>query len=119
MLRKRIMDFFRPSPVTIIIFLVLALLVPVGYVYAEPERTNYLPGEHQLWDIKAKLYNGLLDEVFNHTEGSLDDLLGILHRDYLSNYIGVPLLVIYYSIASTIKKIIFKILTKNLARNII
>jgi hypothetical protein len=107
-MRKKTAAFFRPNAVTIIIFLALALIMPVVYVYAEPERTNYLPDEQQHWDIKAKQYNGLLDELFFHTEGSLDDLAGILHRDYVSNYIGVPVLVIYYLVASGIKTIFHK-----------
>jgi len=114
MMRKKISRFFRPHPVTIIIFLALALLLPVVFIYAEPERTNYLPGDQQHWDIKTKLYDGLLNEVFFHTEGNFDDLSAILYRDYVQNYIGIPLLVIYYLIASGIKYIVFKLFLENL-----
>ena len=111
---KRIATFFRPNAITILVFLMLALTLPVIYIYAEPERTNYRPNEQQHWDIKAKFYDGILDEFFFHT-GSLDDLAGILQRDYVSNYISVPLLVIYYLIASGIKTILPKIRPANIA----
>jgi hypothetical protein len=114
---KRTAAFFRPHVVTLILFLALALLLPVVYVYAEPERTNYLPGEQQHWDLKVKIYNGLLDEVFLHTDGAVDDLLGILHRDYLANYIGLPLLFVYYFITSALKYILYnKVFIKSTSR---
>jgi hypothetical protein len=106
---KKLSAFFRPNGVTIFIFLALVLLMPVLYIYSEPERTNYLPEEEQHWIIKVKQYPGILDEYFLHTDGNFDTLLGIIERDYYSNYIGVLLLFFYYFVASCINNLIHKI----------
>lgn len=88
--------FLRPGWITMVVFLALVVFMPVWVVYSEPERTNYLPGEEQVWIMKSKLYPGSFREYVFHTDGEFDVFLGILGRNYLSNQIGVVLLLVYY-----------------------
>ena len=105
---KKLGLFFRPRGVSIFIFLLLAFLMPVLYIYSEPDRTNYLPGEKQHWTMKSTQYVSIYKEYFFHTDGDIEELFVITTRDYVSNYIGVPLLFLYYFIASSINNLIRK-----------
>ena len=100
--------FLQPQRITVIVFLVLSILVPILYVYGEPERTNYLPGEEQSWIIKSILYPSITIEYFFHTNGDLDVLLGIVVRNYVANKIGILLLILYYLFASGLNMAIRK-----------
>ena len=53
---QKVGKFLYPNKTTLAIFLLLLVITPVFYIYAEPERTNYLPGEEQQWMIKTKVY---------------------------------------------------------------
>ncbi|MBN8657387.1 MAG: hypothetical protein J0M11_16775 [Anaerolineae bacterium] len=101
--------FLRPHKITIFIFLALILIMPVFYIYSEPERTNYLFGEKQHRIIKTVYVGSLLDEYLFHTEGSIDIFVGILARDYFDNYIGFLLLAFYYIIACGLNSFFHKI----------
>jgi hypothetical protein len=91
--------FLRPHRITIFVFLAPFLLMPVFYIYSEPERTNYRLGEKQDWIIKTEYYRSPFNEYFFHTDGNLDIFMGIAERDYFNNYIGIVLLAFYYVIA--------------------
>ena len=105
---KKLGAFFRPNGIIIFISLLFAFLMPVLYIYSEPDRTNYLPGEKQYSTVKSTQYVSIFKEYFFHTEGDIDVLYGIIERDYYANYIGIPLLFFYYLIASGINNLIQK-----------
>ena len=90
------LQFLRPGWITIGAFLALVAFMPVWFVFSEPERTNYLPGEEQVWIRKSKPYPSTFQEFVLHTDGEFDVLLGIVGRNYLSNEIGLGLLLGYY-----------------------
>ncbi len=100
--------FLRPHRTTIFVFLTLILIMPVFYIYSEPERTNYLLGEKQHWLIKTNYFGSPLGEYLFHTEGSFDIFIGILVRDYFDNYIGIMLLALYYIFACGMNSFIRK-----------
>ncbi|NOT03557.1 MAG: hypothetical protein HOP27_03045 [Anaerolineales bacterium] len=100
--------FLRPHKTTIFVFLVFILIMPVFYIYSEPERINYLFGEKQHWLIKTEYFGSPLGEYLFHTEGNIDIFIGILARDYFDNYIGIMMLVFYYIIACGISSFIRK-----------
>ena len=106
---KKIGEFLYPHKTTIVIFFVLLVITPVLYIYAEPERTNYLPEEEQHWMIKTRVYPNIIKEYFFHTDGDIDTLLGIIERNYYANYIGIPLLAFYYILASGINRFVHRI----------
>lgn len=106
---KEIGKFLRPHKTTIVIFLVLLVIMPVLYIYAEPERANYLPGEEQHWMIKTTVYDSIIQEYFFHTDGNMDILLGIIERNYYANYIGILLLASYYILASGLNRFVHRI----------
>ncbi|MDP1624749.1 MAG: hypothetical protein Q8L64_03160 [bacterium] len=101
--------FLRPHRITIFIFLVLILIMPVFYIYSEPERTNYRLGEKQHWLIKTHYFESPLSEYLFHTEGNFDIFIGTLARDYFDNYIGVILLAFYYIFACGMNSLIRKV----------
>ena len=80
--------------------------MPVLYIYSEHDRTNYLPGEKQHWTVKSTQYVSIYKEYFFHTDGDIEEFFVITERDYFTNYVGIPLLFLYYSIASGINKFI-------------
>jgi hypothetical protein len=92
--------FLHPGWITMVVFLALAVSMPVWYVYSEPERTNYLIGEEQVWITKSKHYPSTLQEYLFHTDGDFDILLGIVGRNYLYNQIGLGLLLVYYIVGA-------------------
>ena len=96
----KVLDFLSPTKLSILVLVLLILLVPVFYVYYEPERTNYLPGEKQTYLVKTRFYPGSLQEYVFHKEGSLDLLWGILSRNYIHNLNGPVLVLVYYFLAS-------------------
>ena len=106
---KEVGKFLYPHKTTLAIFLLLLVITPVFYIYAEPERTNYLPGEEQQWTINAKVYESIFQEYFFHTDGNIDVLLGIIARNYYSNYMGIVLVAFYYMLASVISRLVHKI----------
>jgi len=101
---QKVGKFLYPQKTTLAIFLLLLVITPVFYIYAEPERTNYFPGEEQQWTIKTKVYESIFQEYFFHTEGNIDVLLGIIARNYYSNYIGIVLVAFYYILASIVSR---------------
>jgi hypothetical protein len=105
---RKIGKFLQPRKITVIVFLVLLVIAPVFYVYSEPERTNYLPGEDQNWMIKSKIYPSITNEYFFHTNGKIDVLLGIIERNYVANMMGIPLLILYYSLASGVNWLVHR-----------
>ena len=104
-MRKKIGKFLVSRTMIVVLFLVLLLASPVFYVYSEPLRTNYLPGEKQDWIVKTKWYPGVVKEYLFHTEGEIDVFFGILARNYVSNQIGILLLGLYYLLASVIHRL--------------
>lgn len=109
---EKILVFLKPEKITGLIFILLLFFMPVLYSYTEPERTNYVPGEKQIWIRKSRVYTSVVDEYFFHTDGAIDVLFGIIERNYFSNDIGILLLVLYYIFASGISKFIHKIWKK-------
>jgi len=103
---QKINEFFHPNRITITILLVFLFAMPVLYVYSEPERTNYSPGEKQHRVIKTMVNESVLSEYLMHTDGNIDVLLGIIERDYVSNHVGTLLVVINYIIACGIKRVL-------------
>jgi hypothetical protein len=99
---RKLSNFLRPRGPVIVIFLVFILSMPVFHIYSEPERTNYRPGEAQHWLMKTNYYESSLGEYLFHTDGDFDVLIGMLERNYFSNYIGVPVLLFYYLIACSL-----------------
>jgi hypothetical protein len=99
-------QFLQPRKMTMLVFLLLLVSVSVVYVYREPERTNYLPGEDQNWMIKSKIYPSIINEYFFHTDGNMDVLLGIIERDYGANRLGIPLVILYYILAAGVNGLV-------------
>ena len=102
--------FLRPQVLTLLLFLALLLLMPVLYITSEPERTNYLPGERQTRLMKTRIYESPLEEYLFHTEGKVDIFLGILQRDFVDNYIGIPTLIVFYLLAATLNLLLKKVI---------
>ncbi len=107
---KRMGNFLRPQVLTLLIFLALLLLMPVLYITSEPARTNYLPGERQSWLLKTRIYESPLEEYLFHTEGKADIFLGILQRDFIDNYIGIPTLILFYLLAAALNLLFKKVI---------
>ncbi len=103
---QKIGEFLRPREITVVILLILLAIAPVFYVYSEPERTNYSPGEDQNRIIKSKIHPSIINEYFFHTNGNIDVLLGLVERNYFTNMIGIPLLILYYLFASSVSRLV-------------
>jgi hypothetical protein len=101
--------FLRPSKISFLVFLALMLLMPVFYIYSEPERANYSFGEEQHRITKTIYYSSPLDEYLFHTDGNVDVFLGIIVRDYFDNRVGIPLLTFYYFIACSVNHFLCRI----------
>lgn len=97
---KKLINFLTPTKIILLAFTALILFVPVLYIYYQPERTNYLPGEKQIFLVKAKMYPGTIQEYAFQTEGDIDLFFGILERNYIHNLIGPGLILGYYSLSS-------------------
>lgn len=69
-MRRNFIHFLQPAKLTLVLFLLAAISIPVYYVYSEPERTNYHPGEKQIWTVKTRIYESVFEEFVFHTEGS-------------------------------------------------
>jgi hypothetical protein len=108
---QKMSRFLRPNKMILILFLLLVIFAPVLYVYTEPERTNYLPGEKQAWLTKTKIYPNIFREYVFHTEGDIDILLGIIQRNYFSNEIGIILLALYYLLAAGMYRLFCSVLS--------
>lgn len=86
-------------------FLIFVFLLPIIYIYFEPDRTNYLPGEAQQWQMKIKYYEGPFVEYLLRTDGGFDVFIGIVLRDYANNSIGILLLFLYCGLASGVNRV--------------
>jgi hypothetical protein len=105
----RLLDFLSPTKFIILVLLLLVLFVPVFFVYIEPERTNYLPGEKPDYIVKTRLYPGTFQEYAFHTDGHIDLFWGVLGRNYVDNLIGPVLILVYYLFSSVLNWIYHRI----------
>ena len=98
-MKRDLANFLIPNGQKILIFVLIVFILPVPFLYREP--LTQLPGNTE-WVWKYERYESLFTDVFGGYTSELDVFIGVVVRDYVSNYLGTQLLLLYYFAACAV-----------------
>lgn len=104
-MKKSLVNLLTPNWQKILVFVLIAFIMPVPFLLREP--LTQLPGNTE-WVWKYVRYESLFTDVFGGYTSELDVFIEVVVRDYVSNYLGTQLLLLYYFAACAVYESIIR-----------